>query len=508
MAFGRPERSPGHRRLAATGEVVKCGTGHGQAIDAVAASPDGKDLASASADGTVKLWTWEGGDAQRTLEPGLGPLRGLAWTHDNRHLVMLGVYGLAVFDRESPATCRLIRKHFLPTCALAQFADLVAVSGPDGTIEVIDRHSGVSSATLRGHTAAVSALEFSPDGKLLASAAANSVRLWEMASGAEWAVFKSTPSPLMATWLAFDPKGHYLAGIARTPPSFGSSFENSSGPIANGQGKGGCFTVDGSALLAGTVTGSIQVCTVGEMQRARAAAQGPAKLPPSTFALVQPHATVVKAGHTGEVWGIAASPDGRWIATASHDLTVKLWDAQTLKLVRTLEGHQGVVWSVAFSPDSKYLASGSAEPGCGTVKVWDVATGRQHRHFRGHRQLVTGLAFHPRQPLLASCSLDGSVWLWNLEGGKSVGQIHKFEREVHSVTFRPDGRWLAAACLDSHVALWDITKLPSGQAPPSRLLEGHTAGVYAVGFSGDGRYLASGSEQGVIMLWMRSRSRG
>ena len=67
--------------------------------------------------------------------------------------------------------------------------------------------------------------------------------------------------------------------------------------------------------------------------------------------------------------------------------------------------------------------------------------------------------------------------------------------------FHPDGRCLAASCLDNQVALWDLAKMPDAPAPPGRFLEGHTAGVYAVGFSADGRYLASGSEQGVMILW-------
>jgi WD40 repeat protein len=69
------------------------------------------------------------------------------------------------------------------------------------------------------------------------------------------------------------------------------------------------------------------------------------------------------------VWGVAASPDGRWLGTSSHDRTVKLWDAQTLKLMRTLEGHRDVVWCVAFSPDSKTFASGSEGLKSGEVKV-------------------------------------------------------------------------------------------------------------------------------------------
>src|SRR5436190_1906852 len=98
---------------------------------------------------------------------------------------------------------------------------------------------------------------------------------------------------------------------------------------------------------------------------------------------------------------MAASPDGRWVATASYDRTVNLWDARTMKRVRTLH-HRGQVWSVAFSADSRRLASGSSE-----IKVWDVETGKQiGDDLVGHHptRLVFSLAFHPTRPWLASGS--------------------------------------------------------------------------------------------------------
>jgi WD40 repeat protein len=82
-----------------------------------------------------------------------------------------------------------------------------------------------------------------------------------------------------------------------------------------------------------------------------------------------------------------------------------------------------------------------------------------------------------------------------------VGVLHQFEQPVHGVAFRPDGGRLAAACHDHRVALWDTSKWPALPAAPDQLLTGHTGAVWSVGFSADGRYLASGSEQGVIILW-------
>jgi eukaryotic-like serine/threonine-protein kinase len=500
FAFGNSLGAVSIGDLQRPGEVVAC-SGHRQAIAAMAASPDGAYLASASADGAVKLWNWKTGACQRTLEPGLGPLHGIAWSRDSRALAITGERGVAVCDMDRRSTVRRIRQHSLRTSSVALFADLLAFSGPEGAVEVCDFRTGRQLRILHGHKQLVSALAFSGDGKLLASGAADEkIRLWDTANDfAERAVADHRVQGWKS--LTFDPRGRYLAG------SFGSTClwdlrVQPAAPAAIIPGWYARFTADGSALLTGTTFGSVQQLTVAEIENARSEAQSKSKVTPSTFVPVNaPPTTLVKGGHTSEVWGITASPNGRWIATASHDGTVKLWDAQARKLVRTLEGHRDVVWCVAFSPDSKYLASGSEEDGSGCVIVWDVATGRQHRRFLGHKRLVLGVAFHPNGRLLASGSLDGSACLWDVTDGKSLGLLHQFDREVYSVAFRPDGRWLAASCLDNRVALWEFSETPDRPTPPSRFLEGHTAGVYAVGFSADGRYLASGSEQGVMILW-------
>jgi WD40 repeat protein len=130
-----------------------------------------------------------------------------------------------------------------------------------------------------------------------------------------------------------------------------------------------------------------------------------------------------------------------------------------------------------------------------------VASGREIHHLVGHANLVSGLAFHPCRPWLASSSFDGSVHLWDVEAGRSLGLVHQFDQAVHSLAFRPDGRCLAAACRDRCVALWELVPDRVLPASPDRLLSGHTGQVWGVGFRGDGRYLASGGDQGVIILW-------
>jgi WD40 repeat protein len=212
---------------------------------------------------------------------------------------------------------------------------------------------------------------------------------------------------------------------------------------------------------------------------------------------------VISGGHdSGTIWGLAVSPNRRWLATGGHDGKVKLWDARTLRLVRTLTGFRGLAWCVAFSPDSKVVAAGSD-----SIRLWEVATGRQLHQFVGHQALVVSLAFHPNRPWLVSAADDGTVRLWDVLSGRPRGILFDFDEGVHGVAFRPDGRWLVAACHDRRAALWDmnatdLSLLARGVSiAPKRWLSGHAGAVRSVAFSADGRYLASGSEQGVIILW-------
>jgi WD40 repeat protein len=496
FAFGRADGTVSVWDLAARQELFRH-DGHDLRVTALAAAPDGKGFASTSADGTVRLWDWDSGAPTVTLRPGLGALHGLAWSRDGRQLALTGERGVCIRDGEGAP--RLLAEHVLRTGAVAFGPDVVAVSAAGGRVELRDPLSGRVLHDLRGHTAAVSALAFAPDGRVLASAAPDAtVRLWDPATGEALVVL---PAPrAVGTVLAFDPGGrHLLTDAAGSTLVLDVRAKRAVAWLASIglDSPSGRFTADGTALLLGTSGGAVRTFTLAKIEEARRAARGPAGDDPADPVRVDSTAVVVPGGHLTTVWGVAASPDGRWVATASHDRTVKVWDARTLRLVHTLQGHPDLVWTVAFSPDSRYLASGSA----GEVRVWEAATGRQRYCLRGHQRLVVALAFHPSRPWLASGSYDGSVRLWDLSNGRPLGLLHQFDQGVAGLAFRPDGRRLAAACADHHVAVWDLGDSPNLPAAPDRLLTGHAGGVWSVAFSPDGRYLASGSERGVIVLW-------
>ena len=152
--------------------------------------------------------------------------------------------------------------------------------------------------------------------------------------------------------------------------------------------------------------------------------------------------------HRGPVRGVAFSPDGRTLASAGQDRTVKLWDlagwkaGETLPPVRTLCRHEDAALSLAFSPSGKWLASAGADK---TIILWDVETGRPVHTLTGPSPPSTVPAFSPDNRTLAAGGEDGKIQLWDLATGKPKEPLHRHATRVQAIAFSPDGLLLASA---------------------------------------------------------------
>jgi len=189
-------------------------------------------------------------------------------------------------------------------------------------------------------------------------------------------------------------------------------------------------------------------------------------------------------GHTGEVYDVAFTPDGKRVTSASGDGKIKIWDSTTGRELTTLEGHEGPVMALAVSPDGSQIAS--AGDG-GAVKIWDVMSGEAIFEMRGHSDAIDCLAFSPNGNRIASASGDKTIKLWDAQSGKEIRTIIGHAGAVLGVAFSPDGKRLASCSHDDKtVRIWD-----SLSGKQIKIVRQDRANSRRLAFSPDGTRLAT-----------------
>lgn len=201
----------------------------------------------------------------------------------------------------------------------------------------------------------------------------------------------------------------------------------------------------------------------------------------------------VLEGHTDEVCSVAWSPNGLVLGSASRDSTVKTWDVNARKVLKTFTGHTEDLFAVAWSPDGRILTSGGRDT---TVRNWDADSGKLLNVLTTHSGTVYDVPWSSDGKYLATADSDGIILIWDTLTWDEIKRFEGHKDLIHSLAWMPDSLILASGSGDSTIGLWDVTT-----GFQIRTIEGHTGLIKSISFSVDGKFLASKSTDQTVRVW-------
>jgi WD40 repeat protein len=417
-------------------------TGHGSQVYAVAWSPDGRYIATGSADRTARIWDAASGTSKVILTRHRREIHDVAWGPDGARL---------------------------------------ATAGADATVRLWDPRSGRELHVLEGHTDEVQAVTFAPDGRRLASVSWDrTLRLWDVESGAAITTMRGHEGRVMR--VAWSPDGTRLAtrGEEGTIKVWDATHPASGDPklLAGSPGavRAVAWSPDGSRLV-----------TACDDHQAR------------IWEATSGRLIYQLKGHTGPIYAVSWSHDGTHVATAGLDGLAMTWDAASGRALARFRGHHPQqIYSVVWSADDTRVATAATD---GLFKLWNPATGEELSSVRGRSQAygyISGLSWSPdgARLALALAPPENSVRVFDLGLGVPVLNLKDHQHGVSAVAWSPDGTALASASFDKTVRVWDgLTGTLKSQ------LAGHASFVYTVAWSPDGKRLASGGQDRSVKVW-------
>jgi len=470
-----------------TGTLRQTLTGHEAAVWRTAFSPDGSEFASASVDGSIKRWQRDG-TLIRSFQDSESSAWSVVYTPDGERLISgHGDNQVRVWSRQGQLLQTLEgHEAEVISIAISRDGERLVSGSADSQLRVWSRQ-GTLLRTLRGHGSTVRGVAFSPEGTQVASAGEDGfMRLWQVdnefvqpLSGHREVVWNVAYAP------SSSPVSSQFATAARTEVRLwdeAGRLVREFNELGSQELYSVTFHPQREQLLVGNANGSLyQVNTDNGSIKSWQA-------------------------HDLAIWGLSYHPDGEWLISGGDDSHINLWregESGELTLHQSILASDSRIWDLAFSPDGSYVALSNLG---GEVKLWTWETtddeGEASRLretpdqvLLGHDTEVWGFAISPDSETIASASRDGQLKLWRRDGTLLRTMQISNTSGLTRVAWSSDNRLLAIARTDSKIDIYTV------EGELLTQLSGHQSVVGSVKFSPDGRFLLSGGEDRLGILW-------
>ncbi|HET9254341.1 MAG TPA: AAA family ATPase [Pseudonocardiaceae bacterium] len=457
-----------------SGEELTVLEGHRAEVWGVAWSPEGRRLATGSRDRTARIWDTDTGDELAVLDgPETRGIRGAAWSRNGRRLATASADWMGrIWNADNGSALALLRGHDNQVRGVAWSPDgrrLVTVS-VDRTARIWTAEAG-ELVTLRGHEGSVWGVAWSPDGEQVATSSTDrTIRIWNTRVSGELAALYGHTDRVQA--VAWSPDGKRLATASsdRTARIWdGSGTELLVLGRHEDEVRGVAWSPDGKRLATASHDRTARVWDTSDGSE-----------------------LTVLRGHDDDLACVVWQPSGRKIVTVSRDRTTRTWDADNGNEL-TVRSGSNAVWEVAWSPDGQYLAAATSHR---IVHVRDTRDDSELATLRGHNDWVWCVAWAPDGRRLATGSRDQTARIWDAESGACLAVLADHDGEIRGLAWSPDGQRLVTGSTDRTVRIWNTE---SGAEIIG--IGVHANEVRSVSWSPDGARIASASQDGTARVW-------
>ncbi|MEM7533886.1 MAG: CHAT domain-containing protein [Chloroflexota bacterium] len=491
---------------------------HQGTVWSVAYHPDGQTIASAGADGTIRIWRADDLTPISLLFGHAGQVYAISYSRDGTHIVSASAdQTVRMWNVSSGEQVAQFDGHSDEVVSVAYSPDEThIVSGSkDSTVRVWEVASGQQVMKFDGHSNWINSASYSPDGTHIVSGSHdNTVRIWSVASGKQVMQFNGHSNWVRA--VGYSPDGtHIVSGSADQTVRIWHIAGKKQVMELSGHSAwvlSVSYSPDGVHIISSSADKTVRIWDVSSGQQV------------SRF-----------DGHSGYVSSVSYSPDRRYIVTGSYDNTIQIWDIANREPIASLEAHtseMGIkshdtknipkkflddnkteyilndpnqtkatnfkrsidrILSVSYSPDGLHLVSGGRDK---KVRIWEVASREQVAQFDGHSDVIVSVSYSLDGTHIVSGSYDNTVCIWEVASGEQIAQLNEHLGTVNSVSYSPNGRHVVSGSDDGTVRIWEVA---SGKQVVQ--FDGHSAWIESVAYSPSGTHVVSGSSDKTVRIW-------